>query len=626
MSDPDHGIPEEYIISRNEGMYLTVKSEWWEIPTEEGQRAQHPKPMHPNDVRDPCVLAHKHAMKVFKDSYPHPFLVAESDNFRTPREWGDAPRSIVELQMCALSAAIRDKPDWQKKMKNLEILAKWREEALEQHPDEEDLEAWKLTVEMIDYVLQELEGYARIRDAENGIEIACYERVWKSDALVPPGLLDRLLAGVKKLEDVPPKEKDWHPGSNNQVLDLVHPSLYPIAYAKSLQEFEDGDFDFLVPPEGHADFVSEAFAWLPSDFIIDADGTANLSEGAYINNLHPDDHADLYPVIEELVALAVPMFERVLSDLKRPLSKARMVTEPRWNYDMTNNEQVHTIPCIWEKDGKSIGVPSPDRFGIDWNGWTDEDFEEFENSLTKRLPRPLPAYVGALDGVKKIVSLAGATLQIIVKLANIVLTPENPSYAGGSWHVEGMLNEEIVATFIYYYDEDNISESRLAFRTSVVEPLYHGQDDEKCTQIIYGLARDRPLVQELGSVRTCQGRCIAFPNVYQHQVQPFELADATKPGHRKILAFFLVNPDIQIPSTTSVPPRQYEWAVNECRDALLERVPPEIVHIICEYILTFTCTREETKKERKALMKERSRFVATHTKRKYQVGFNLCEH
>lgn len=32
-------------------------------------------------------------------------------------------------------------------------------------------------------------------------------------------------------------------------------------------------------------------------------------------------------------------------------------------------------------------------------------------------------------------------LQIIVKLANIHLTPEKPSYGGGSWHVEGQSNE-----------------------------------------------------------------------------------------------------------------------------------------------------------------------------------------
>ena len=30
-------------------------------------------------------------------------------------------------------------------------------------------------------------------------------------------------------------------------------------------------------------------------------------------------------------------------------------------------------------------------------------------------------------------------LQVIVKLANIELTPEMPEYEGGTWHVEGQL-------------------------------------------------------------------------------------------------------------------------------------------------------------------------------------------
>lgn len=35
------------------------------------------------------------------------------------------------------------------------------------------------------------------------------------------------------------------------------------------------------------------------------------------------------------------------------------------------------------------------------------------------------------------VPLAGKRLQVIVKIGSIHLTPENPQYAGGSWHVEG---------------------------------------------------------------------------------------------------------------------------------------------------------------------------------------------
>lgn len=34
-------------------------------------------------------------------------------------------------------------------------------------------------------------------------------------------------------------------------------------------------------------------------------------------------------------------------------------------------------------------------------------------------------------------------LQIIVKLANIHLSPEKPTYEGGAWHVEGQANESM---------------------------------------------------------------------------------------------------------------------------------------------------------------------------------------
>ena len=74
-------------------------------------------------------------------------------------------------------------------------------------------------------------------------------------------------------------------------------------------------------------------------------------------------------------------------------------------------------------------------------------------------------------------------MQVIVKLANIHLTPEKPDYKGGSWHIEvcirvkaeshdadnykGQLNEHICASALYYYDEENITPSYLAFREGV---------------------------------------------------------------------------------------------------------------------------------------------------------------
>ena len=56
-------------------------------------------------------------------------------------------------------------------------------------------------------------------------------------------------------------------------------------------------------------------------------------------------------------------------------------------------------------------------------------------------PDSKPAYDGGLKGLRKTVDLQGRRLQVIVKLANIMLTPEKPRYVGGTWHVEGELQE-----------------------------------------------------------------------------------------------------------------------------------------------------------------------------------------
>ncbi|CAF3360537.1 unnamed protein product [Rotaria sp. Silwood1] len=69
----------------------------------------------------------------------------------------------------------------------------------------------------------------------------------------------------------------------------------------------------------------------------------------------------------------------------------------------------------------------------------------------------------------KSIDLRGRKLQMIVKLANIILTLDNFKYPGGVWHVEGMKNERIVATGIYYYSSSNITQADLQFRTLISE-------------------------------------------------------------------------------------------------------------------------------------------------------------
>ena len=115
-------------------------------------------------------------------------------------------------------------------------------------------------------------------------------------------------------------------------------------------------------------------------------------------------------------------------------------------------------------------------------------------------------------------------------------------------------------------------------------------------------------MQDIGDVITKTNRCVAFPNLYQHRVQPFRLEDPTKPGHRKILVFFLVDPTHRVFSTTDVGPQQREWVTEAMRDADqnsgFAKLPIEILKMISNEN-DEAMTRSEAEKYREELMSER---------------------
>ena len=230
---------------------------------------------------------------------------------------------------------------------------------------------------------------------------------------------------VAPLENVPDSEKDWHPNSGGLVLDLVHPSLYPIVYGRTIDRSSDSPtIAFFAPPEYRdvdAEFVSERFQWLPSDFIVNDDGKVTLTS-PYINNVHPTYNKELYSVIPKILEHAVPMYERVLSDLLRPILPMRIVTSVRRGWG-----GVETADCIWEN-----GIPYS---SVGYYGNEDAWVEKQE----LRTPDGRETYDGDLKAMNNRLSLKGRPLQVIVKLANIILTPEKPEYPGGKWHVEGLL-------------------------------------------------------------------------------------------------------------------------------------------------------------------------------------------
>ncbi|KAH8915732.1 hypothetical protein BT69DRAFT_1340962 [Atractiella rhizophila] len=119
------------------------------------------------------------------------------------------------------------------------------------------------------------------------------------------------------------------------------------------------------------------------------------------------------------------------------------------------------------------------------------------------------------------------------------------------------MNEAIVAMWAYYYDDENVTKSKLSFRRGVDEPDDCADMEDEENMAEFALRNDGPLNQPLGEVITKEGRCIAFPNHIQHCVSSFSLLDKTKPGHRKMLFFYLVNPEYNdVPDSSLIPPQQ----------------------------------------------------------------------
>ncbi|CEJ82727.1 hypothetical protein VHEMI02776 [[Torrubiella] hemipterigena] len=618
------------------------------------------------------------------DSEEHfPMFTIESSNEMGLGEWAANTLSIRETCILYIVNSITDKPEWWVKVKNPEIVAKWKAEALAADWSFINIFA-DMSEAMFDSAICELERKADLYEQTGLIPVFDYSAcVVKDDKLLTDDLITELKAAVSSFENVPDAKKDWHPGSNNQVLDLVHPSLWPIVYGRtrilpdkqiSIADCLDhAGLGVVIPRPFHPDrddpyrqihTYSDKFQWLPCNVAI-KDGTAKIE--SYINNAHPRIHADLYPVIEKFIAKSLPALDLVY----------------RWpnDYDTQRiREHQAQHACIIEDSCRScypqacperyINAQSPEEFdallkrqlsgevheeddprGDHGEMWDiDVDEKDINDPRLKwfiathpmaltpdlRLPKLPLGKLGCFENFSR--------LQFIVKLANIHLTPENPTYEGGSWHVEGMRNEHICATALYYYDSDNITDSHLDFRTNANREdlsmeLSHEQSDDLSIQRVLNIDTSGPAVQEIGGVNTRQGRALFFPNVYQHRVRDFKLADPTRPGHRKILALFLVDPKIPVISSANVPPQQLDWWANETgmgsmphQENTLDKqqlsgknvLPPELAAMVADNV-EFPISLDAAKAIREELMAERKVFVQGSQRSEYN-EWSFCEH
>lgn len=444
-----------------------------------------------------------------------------------------------------------------------------------------------------------------------------------------PELHESLRSAFQKLKDDQADSPDWHPNTNETVQDLVHPSMYPLVYGQSRVVREElvgvsnsikqwsGKGDVIekpAPPSptvwgnipkyfgGHLkEFWSDTYQWLPANVAFQEDGTVKFT--SYINNLHPVKYASVYRTIEELIATALPMWDQCLAEDE---TEGAGRTESRMPFP---DEVADDNPENWIPPDLDAYNDTPINFDDYPDADVDSDMDEEEKNGVKweilRIPRipevPLEI-IGSYapeEDTKLCNKFRDSGLQVIVKMASIELTPEKPDFPAGGWHVEGQMNEHIAGTALYYVDSENVTSNHISFRVQTDDGLKdeveHPQGEFRWMEHIFGhsLTAESAL-QSYGNVETQQGRLLAFPNVFHHRVSPFSLVDKTKPGHRRFIALWLVDPHQRIISTANVPPQQRDWWVDsilgdneESRSAAMSKIPPEVLELMKEGTSSF---------------------------------------
>ncbi|PYH93370.1 hypothetical protein BO71DRAFT_381653 [Aspergillus ellipticus CBS 707.79] len=567
--------------------------------------------------------------------------------------------SVRERRMLEFIDQITDKPEWDRKVFDENIVNKWQKEACVHR---EDLKDEYHSAAMFEYCINELRDKATHFHKTGMISVWDSETaIVKSDVAVPPALTETLRRHVGPLEAVPSHQKDWHPGSDQRVLDLLHPSLFPLIHGKS-RALPYGTVPLddcnrligageIISPElsphlkerQQSDELPEwgSFQWLPSNIEFAEDGAPRIT--SYINNLHPRQHKDLYGTLEQFIAAAIPLWNECLSWF-----------EPRLRIIFRGGceEEDYTVPdgvtlttrVFDEKDDGTVDSEGRLKtftleearqdeqaaWGEDFQEWWWDNRVFIQTEPEAFRPRHSWEEQEAHRHVDLRTQFSTSGLQVIFKLANILLTPDRPEYEGGTWHIEGAMNEHIVATALYYYDEENITPSHLAFRQSLDAwrmMMSTGQYEYSSSEEFFGIKNDEPAIQNLGSVLTRSGRLLAFPNILQHRVQPFRLEDPTRPGHRKILAMFLVDPYIRVLSTANVPPQRKDWWAEEvCKVPPFDRLPTEIFNMVMRYVEGFPMSWEEAVAARQSLMNERGALVEHINDGMEDEYFNFCEH
>lgn len=152
------------------------------------------------------------------------------------------------------------------------------------------------------------------------------------------------------------------------------------------------------------------------------------------------------------------------------------------------------------------------------------------------------------NSTKKVSIKPFKNLQVIVKIVTISVKDN----LEGAWHVEGMSHENIVMTAVAVLEQEGV-DATLNFKRRFTE--------NEAYYLYWNLPQDRPsyvnnFINEgllpLGKLSTQAGKAILFPNSHVHKLD----LESNGKNTRRIVVFWVINPDKRIISTKDVDVQQ----------------------------------------------------------------------
>ncbi|KAJ2232975.1 hypothetical protein IWW45_004549 [Coemansia sp. RSA 485] len=480
-------------------------------------------------------------------------------------------KTTTEMKMIRASAEIRSSPEWEDELDNKTIHEQWIAEMKSNRG---------LTDKQAAYVIAELFYYAKLQAAARSCggdaKLSGVNMLWYTDIPESSDLAQEFNASLSKMLKTMPKAHYYRPAIDERHFkseQIVDPSLYSLLYksthilpkpmsspqeALCLPSFgtvpgsiegwrqavcdlnasmtvEDKGKDSEQSATTAANFVPfnekyleltdpTARHWLPTDIYVNQDGSVDFK--SYINNIHPEEHADMYTSISKIISKAIPLLEQVLTDWKHP-------RDLRIPYDFDT--------CL------EFPTEHPAKLEGKFNVYSSEYYQavdEWKDTIIDTTPDPEEFIEPERPMVPY--SLRNKNLQVVVEITD-----------KGRTYLSDTASENIIATVEYYYDSKGEKPLTIEFQEGVECDILKIEDayDLLAHIILFGIRmgdKGDSYIQSAGSVDAIKGRLVCYPNVYEQDRH-------YSSGSIKRLKMHFIDPAVRIVSTAIVPPQQKDW-------------------------------------------------------------------